>query len=162
MAVKGTASHSRTQVRRTRPLWECPGCGRAFANTNQTHACGPLDLEHHFRGRPPEIRALFDLVCDRVRSIGPVRVLAEKTRIAFQVRMSFAQITPKHRWLDGHFVLARRRPHRLVRKIDTISPRSHVHHFRLESPDDVNAAFMSFLTEAYAVGEQRHLETGKK
>ena len=77
MAVKGTASDRRTQVRRTRPLWECPDCGRAFANTNQTHACGPLDLEHHFQ---------------------------------------------------------------------------------LESPADVNEAFMSFLIEAYAVGEQRHLD----
>ena len=84
-------------------------------------------------------------------------MLPEKTRIAFQVRMSFAQVTPKDRWLAGHFVLARRRPHRLVRKIESYSPRNHVHHFRLESAADVDDVFMSFLAEAYAVGEQRHL-----
>ena len=71
--------------------------------------------------------------------------------------MSFAQVTPRDRWLDGHFVLARRRPHRLVRKIESYSPRNHVHHFRLESPADVDNVFMSCLTEAYAVGEQRYL-----
>jgi hypothetical protein len=157
MAVKSTASGSRTQARNARPLWICGKCARAFANQNQTHACGPLDLDHHFRGRPQAIRELFELLRRRVESIGPVIVLPEKTRIAFQVRMSFAQITPRNRWLDGHFVLARRRPHRLVRKIETMSPRSHVHHFRLESPADVDDAFMSFLKEAYAVGEQRHL-----
>ena len=146
----------RPPARRTRPLWECPDCSRVFANRNQTHTCGPLDLQHHFQGRPPAIRALFDLVCERVHSIGPVIVLPEKTRIAFQVRMSFAQITPRNRWLDGHVVLARRRPNRLVRKIETMSPRSHVHHFRLQSPADVDEMFMSFLAEAYAVGEQRH------
>ena len=137
-------------------MWQCVECGRAFANRNQTHTCGPLDLDHHFRARPPAIRALFDRVCERVQSLGPVIVLPEKTRIAFQVRMSFAQITPRNRWLDGHFVLARRRPHRLVRRIETMSRRSHVHHFRLESPADLDDAFMSFLAEAYAVGEQRH------
>ena len=40
--------------------------------------------------------------------IGPVRIVPEKTRIAFQVRMSFAQVTPKLKLLDGHVVLARR------------------------------------------------------
>lgn len=34
-------------------------------------------------------------------------VLPEKTRIALQVRMSFAAFTPRNRWLDGHVVLAR-------------------------------------------------------
>lgn len=148
---------ARVRRRGARPLWECPACHRAFANRKQTHTCGPLDIEHHFRGRPPAIRALFDLVCERVQSIGPVIVLPEKSRIAFQVRMSFAQITPRNRWLDGHFVLARRRPNPMVRKIDSLSPRSHVHHFRLQSPADVTKVFISFLAEAYAVGEQRHL-----
>ena len=162
MAVKGTASAGRTQARKARPLWVCVECGRAFAIRNQTHACGPLDLDHHFRGRPPAIRELFELVRERVESIGPVIVLPEKTRIAFQVRMSFAQITPRNRWLDGHVVLARRRPNRLVRKIETMSPRSHVHHFRLESAADVDDVFMSFLIEAYAVGEQRHLRRARR
>jgi len=43
-----------------------------------------------------------------VAACGPVTVLPEKTRIAFQVRMSFAQVSPHRHWLDGHVVLARR------------------------------------------------------
>ena len=43
--------------------------------------------------------------------LGPVTVLPEKTRIAFQTRMSFAQITPRMKWLDGHVVLAHRLEH---------------------------------------------------
>src|SRR5439155_363472 len=28
------------------PMWDCPRCGRAFANRNQTHSCAPLgDLD---------------------------------------------------------------------------------------------------------------------
>jgi hypothetical protein len=139
------------------PLWACPACGRAFANRNQSHACGRHELEPHFRDRPPEVRALFELVTQAVEACGPVTVLPEKTRIAFQARMSFAQVTPRARWLDGHVVLARRLEHPRFRRIESISPRNHVHHFRLTSAADVDDDFRAWLREAYAVGEQRHL-----
>jgi hypothetical protein len=42
-------------------------------------------------------------------------------------------------------------------KIETFSPRNHVHAFRLEHPSDVDSTFVEWMREAYAVGEQRHL-----
>jgi hypothetical protein len=101
---------------------------------------------------------LFDEVVAAVRKIGPVRIVPEKTRIAFQMRMSFAQVTPKLKWLDGHVVLARRFEHPRFRQIQTISPRNHVHTFRLTSLGDIDAEFRSWLAEAYSVGKQRHLD----
>ncbi len=149
--------------RRERPLWKCRKCGRRFANRNQSHACGRFTLKAHFAGKPPAIRALYDLVVGAVEQCGPVVILPEKTRIAFQVRMSFAQVTPKRGWLDGHVVLARRLEAPRFRKIETISARNHVHHFRLFGARDVDREFHGWLKEAYAVGEQRHLasEEGK-
>jgi hypothetical protein len=145
----------------TATLWRCPKCDRVFANRNQTHTCGLHDIEHHFVGREPIVRELYELVVSAVRSLGPVIVLPEKTRIAFQVRMSFAQVTPRQRWLDGHVVLARRVEHPRFRKIETFSPRNHLHAFRLENPADVDKTFVSWLREAYAVGEQKHLRGTK-
>jgi len=92
-----------------------------------------------------------------VRTLGPVKVLPQKTRIAFQVRMSFAQLTPRQAWVDGHLVLARRVRHPLFRSVATISPRNHVHTFRLLAPDDLTAELERFIAEAYAVGRQDHL-----
>ena len=143
-------------------LWTCARCRRRFANRNQSHACQHLDLEHHFRGKDPAIRALFERLCRVVRKFGPVTVLGEKTRIAFQVRMSFFQVSPRHRWLDGHLVFARRVPHPRFRRIDTISRRNHVHHFRLTSPQEIDAEFRNWLREAYAVGAQRHLGLNRR
>jgi endogenous inhibitor of DNA gyrase (YacG/DUF329 family) len=142
-----------------RPLWRCPRCQRRFANRNQSHACGRHDLAAHFAGKPAEIRAIFDAVLRAIRRRGPVIVLPEKTRIAFQVRMSFAQVTPRSRWVDGHVVLARRFEHPRFRRIDTISPRNHVHHFRLASVSEVDLHVEKWLAEAYAVGQQRHLRS---
>ena len=95
-----------------------------------------------------------------IRDIGPVEVLPEKTRIAFHVRMSFAQVTPRRGWLDGHLVLARRLEHPRFRSIQTFSPRNHLHTFRLTRLADIDAEFRAWLAEAYAVGQQKHLAKG--
>jgi hypothetical protein len=114
----------------------------------------------HFKGKPPTIRVIYREVVAAIRAIGPVRVLAEKTRIAFQVRMSFAQVTPRRQWLDGHLVLARRLEHPRFRQVQTFSPRNHLHAFRLTLPAEVDAEFRAWLAEAYRVGAQEHLRPG--
>ena len=91
-----------------------------------------------------------------LRDIGPVTVLPEKTRIAFQVRMSFAQLTIRRHWVLGHLVLARRAEDPRFTKVESLSPRNHVHHFRLDSPDQV-AGLRDLAREAYAVGRQEHI-----
>jgi hypothetical protein len=139
-----------------RPLWHCPKCGRTFANRNQTHACGRHDLEMHFAGKAAEVRAIFDAFLAMLESFGSVVVLPEKTRIAFHVRMSFAQLTVRHHWVLGHLVLARRVEDGPFTKVETISARNQVHHFRLDKAEDVER-LRGPAREAYAVGRQEHL-----
>ena len=138
-------------------MWRCPKCQRRFANRNQSHTCARLSLVDHFRGKPPVVRELYEAVLAAIKAIGPVIVLPEKTRIAFQVRMSFAVVMPKQGSLDGHLVLARRLPHERFRRIETFSPRNHLHAFRLTDLTEVDAEFRGWLREAYAVGAQEHL-----
>jgi hypothetical protein len=147
-----------TTGRPGRPLWTCPRCGRSFANRNQSHACGSLDLERHLAGKDAEVVAIFERLVALAEANGPVTVLAEKTRIAFQVRMSFAAFTLRRHWVDGHVVLARRLEHPRFRRVESFSPRNHLHQFRLERLDEVDGEVAAWLAEAYRVGEQRHLE----
>jgi len=143
-------------------MWECPHCQRWFANRNQSHACGTYELEPHFAGRDPSVRLTYDRIVGLIRELGPVTILPEKTRIAFQVRMSFAAVMPRRRWLDGHVVLARRYEHPRFTKIDYISSRNHVHHFRISGPAEVDEEVRAWLAEAYAVGEQKHLTSRRR
>ena len=92
-----------------------------------------------------------------VRAVGPVQVLAEKTRIALQVRMSFAAFMPRRDWLNGHLVLARRIDSPRFLRVETFSPRNVLHAFRLSGPDEVDTEFAAWLAEAYRVGAQEHL-----
>jgi len=103
------------------------------------------------------VRQTFDRVLAVVGEIGPVTVLPERTRIALHVRMSFAALFPRRRWLDAHVVLARRLDSPRFRRIDTYSVRNVVHLFRLHGPDEVDDEVRAWLAEAYEVGRQHHL-----
>jgi hypothetical protein len=91
------------------------------------------------------------------RRNGPMTVLPEKTRIAFQVRMSFAAFVIRRNWIDGHVGLARRFENPRFRRIETFSPRNHLHAFRFENVENVDTEVSSWLAEACQVGQQRHL-----
>jgi Domain of unknown function (DUF5655) len=143
-----------------RPLWVCPECGRGFANPRQSHACSPLDLAHHFEGRSDAVRATYDAFLALLEESGPVTVLPEKTRIAFQVRMSFAQLTLRTEWVLGHLVLARRVDDEAFTRVETFSPHNHLHAFRLDGPEDVEK-LRPWTPEAYRVGRQEHRRPGQ-
>lgn len=138
-------------------MWRCPECRRQFANRNQSHACGRYTLASHFAAKPPLVRAIFNKLLAVAKQSGPVTVLPEKTRIAFQVRMSFAAFVIRRNWVDGHVVLARRFEHPRFRRIETFSPRNHLHAFRFDSVEEVDDEVAAWFAEAYRVGEQRHL-----
>ena len=140
--------------------WTCPRCGRSFAARNQSHAChagDPPALERHLDGKTAAVVETFWAVVDAARTCGPLELVPEKTRVALHARMSFAALVPRVRWLDGHVVLARRLESPRFRRIETFSPRNHLHAFRLTGADEVDAEVRGWLAEAYEVGMQRHL-----
>ena len=144
--------------RRHMALWECPRCQRRFANRNQSHFCGSYALSLHLRGKSARIRKLYDLFVKHARRCGPVTIIPEKTRIAFQVRMSFAALRLQQTKLVGHLVLAERHDHPCFIRIDSISPHNHVHHFRIADPQDLNRELSYYIRKAYSVGRQEHLQ----
>lgn len=139
-------------------MWKCEGCGRRFANRNQSHFCGRLTLREHLRGQTPQALKIFRAFVKMARGCGNVVILPEKTRIAFQVRMSFAAVSFRRDGIGGHLVLATRVENPHFVKIETISPRNHVHHFRSRSPGDLDEEFAALVREAYRVGCQLHLK----
>jgi uncharacterized protein DUF5655 len=96
--------------------------------------------------------------CKIGKTLRPLRNPAGKTRIAFQMRMSFAALSFRRDELNGHVVLARRLENPRFTRVETISPRNHVHNFKLRSPDELDAELLAWLREAYRVGKQLHLK----
>jgi hypothetical protein len=115
-------------------------------------------VEEHLAGRSPNVVATYRAFEAAALGTGDdVVVVPEKTRIAFQVRMSFAAVTVRTRWVAAHVVLARRLESPRFRRVETYSARNHLHAFRLGRPDDVDTEVTTWLAEAHRVGRQEHL-----
>ncbi len=72
--------------------------------------------------------------------------------------MIFAAVNKLNdRGLEGHVVLTRCLKSPRFKRIDRLSPKCYVHHFRLESLDEVDTEVGEWLSEAYKVGAQEHL-----
>jgi hypothetical protein len=138
-------------------LWTCPGCGRSFVTRNAYHSCEAHTLDEPFAGKPALIRELFDQVRTTVESFGPVTVVPYRDRVAFMVRVRFAGVRPRQRWIDVAFWLTRRVQSPRLRKVETLSPYTHVHSVRVCGPSDVDDELADWLREAYAIGCQEHL-----
>lgn len=138
-------------------LWRCPKCGEGFTSSNQWHSCGKFPLDALFRESQPQVRELYERFVAIVAACGPVTVIPQKTRVAFQVRMRFAAIVPQARCLKGHLVLAKPRRSRCFEKIESFSPGNHVHVFRVSRAEAFTGEFTQWIREAYRVGRQEHL-----
>jgi hypothetical protein len=122
------------------------------------HSCSRYRLSYHFKGKEPIVRKLFDRYLALVESFGPVTVIPQKTGIAFQVRVRFAGAYARKNWLGGGLWLKRRVEHPLFCRIESVTPKDHIHRFRLTSLADLrDQNLKAFLREAYAVGCQEHL-----
>jgi hypothetical protein len=71
--------------------------------------------------------------------------------------MSFAAVSLRRDRIVGHVVLARRLENPRFTKIEYISPRNHVHSFCFHSREELDREVLSWVREAYCVGQQRHL-----
>ena len=140
-----------------KPLWRRPRCGRKSANANQWHSCGHSSVKGYLRGWSAGDRAIYERFVSAVEACGPVTLSPVKTRIGFKVRMTFAAVTLKQHWMDGHIVMARRLDAPRFFKVESPSPRNHVHYFRLRSPEEIDDAVKSWIEEACRVGKQEHL-----
>ena len=139
-------------------MWTCPKCNRQFITQNMWHSCGNYSVEKFLEGKSEHAITLYQRFVELVRRCGPVQIAPARTRIGFQVRMIFAAVNRlSSRSLDAHVILTRRLDNPRFRRIEKLTPNCFVHHFRIESPDELDEEVASWLQEAYGVGTQVHL-----
>lgn len=140
-----------------KPLWRCPKCGARLVTKNMWHSCGKFTLKALFAHSDPNVLKVFKKFEQLIRSVGPVRVTPQKTRVVFQVRVRFAGAYPRKSYLLCAFALTRKITHPRLVKYEYYGPNWHGHLFRIESEDQFGDKFRQWVKEAYAVGEQRYL-----
>jgi len=108
------------------------------------------------------VRRTFDRLLTVLRSMGPVTVVPQTTRIALMVDVRFAHLVVRQASVDLGLWLTRRAEHPRMRRVETLGPRTHVLTIRLERPGDVDPALRSLLRESYAIGRRQHLLGGER
>jgi hypothetical protein len=122
------------------------------------HSCGRYSVQQFLAGKPAKPISIYRQFCALIDRCGPVKTAPAKTRIGFQVRMIFAAVNKLNdKGLDAHVVLMRRLESPRFRRIEMMTPKCYVHHFRIQSVAELDAEVESWLQEAYRVGTQEHL-----
>jgi hypothetical protein len=122
------------------------------------HSCGRFSVEKFLAGKTARAVALYERFSALVHECGQVKLAPAKTRIGFQARMIFAAVNKlNERGLEAHVVLTRRLSNRRFKRIETMSPKCYVHHFKVEALGDLDEEVAGWLCEAYQTGTQEHL-----
>jgi hypothetical protein len=122
------------------------------------HSCGRYSVEKFLTRKSSHARSLYEQFSALIHDCGPVLIAPAKTRIGFQARMIFAAVNRlDDRGLTAHVVLTRRLKSPRFLRIETMTQKCYVHHFRIESLNELDAELKDWLREAYEVGTQKHL-----
>lgn len=122
------------------------------------HSCGRYSVDQFLAGKSQDAISIYEHFNALILECGPVKIAPAKTRIGFQVRMIFAAVNKLNdRGLEAHVVLTRRLENPRFRRIEMMTSKCYVHHFRIESVSELDDEVKSWLREAYLVGTQEHL-----
>jgi hypothetical protein len=113
-----------------------------------------VSVAAHFRGKPPDRKRTWDRWVATARKCGPVTAYAQKSRLVIQARVRFAGAVVRDGYLDAGLWLRRRVEHPRLRRVEDFGKLGYGHHFRLESPADIDAELQALMQEAYRVGTQ--------
>jgi hypothetical protein len=138
-------------------MWTCPKCGRSFADRNQTHACAPVTVEEHLRGKSEAAILIYRALEEVVLLQGESRVHAAKSRIAFINRMTFASATLGSGHVDATLILAEWVDHPRFDRIDLYGAVTYAQRVRLTSVGAVDVELGGWLREAYHRGLQEDM-----
>jgi len=152
--VRGDGGLDTCSMRGSGELWQCPRCGHRFVTKNLWHSCVRIRLAEHFKSKPLLRRKTFDRWLAIARACGPVTCYAQQTRIVIQARVRFAGAVVRKSYLDAGLWLRKRESHPRLRRVEDFGRLGYVHHFRLESPDEIDDALRSLMRQAYRVGTQ--------
>ncbi|HWA82242.1 MAG TPA: DUF5655 domain-containing protein [Fimbriimonadaceae bacterium] len=142
-------------------LWTCPKCGEKFAGKNMWHSCGKFSLESLFQGCDPTVWDTYQALRKMALEVAPFHVIAQKSRICFQLRTRCAGGTPAKSHFRFSFLSREVVEHPRIMKIESFAPDQHGHTVRLSRPEDVDEQIKEWLRLSTEYGEQRNRRESK-
>jgi Domain of unknown function (DUF5655) len=107
-------------------------------------------IERHLEAGTAKARALFHRFVDIVAACGDYTTSVAKTPITFKgPRRGFAGARPNGDRLDGYFDVTYRVDDPRVRRASPYQKDLFVHHFRVDSQEQMDGDFVRWIADAY-------------
>jgi hypothetical protein len=133
--------------------WTCEHCGRRFARRNQQHVCERWTVDDHLSVATPAALALYSAFVERLRSCGDFEFEPIRRQIGFRgPRRIFAGVSLRGGRLVGYLDLPRKVSSPRFREAADYTKRLWVHHFVLDSVEQIDDEFAGWMAESLAVG----------
>lgn len=139
-------------------LWTCPECGRSFANRNQWHSCTDLSLDEFLADGSTHAVAIYHAVQAALAGCGEFRIHAQKTRVAFINRMTFAGMRLRSDAVDVSLILPEPYSIDRVTAITLYGQTTFEHLIRVRSPEEVDRNLSEWLCNAWTRGTRQPLK----
>ena len=128
--------------------WKCPRCGRNFKVPNQSHSCEITNADHHFSGKDPVIREIFDKIIRALEGCGPLNINYVKHAIIVMAKSTFLAIKPRKTYVDIEFLLNVEINEFPIHKTFRVSKNKVAHFIKVESPDEIDDTVTLWLQKA--------------
>lgn len=140
----------------TSDLWVCPSCGKRFVGRNMSHSCGNHTVEDFMEGKGETAWAYWNRLCQMVGNCGPYSIVANKTRLAFMVRVRFAGMSAvSERGMSLAFWLKEQIESPRFRKVENYGGNNWGYYLRVGSLEELDDVVQEWLCMAYRVGCQQ-------
>ena len=129
--------------------WSCPLCKRTFRSTNQSHSCVVKNIDDHFIGKNINVRATYDVLESKLKSIFDFSIHPVLNAIMFTTDATFLAIKPKKSWIDLEFILSNEVNEFPIHKVAKASKTRYAHFVRIQEPKEIDEQLIGWIKEAY-------------
>lgn len=136
----------------TRPKTSTETSPVVSAPVRQTGVTEPVTENTHLKNASPEVAELYRRFVELVKAYGPVSIVPTETRIDFQARSIFASVQFRLESLEIQLVMPRIVQDSKIIRVDTLGTDKYSHLVMIDSLDDYDAEFNTWLKEAYDLG----------
>ena len=129
-------------------MWKCPNCHREFRNRNQWHSCVIVSEQELFSNVPKEVWRLYQLLIEKCRKLGPLKVDTTKSCLYFVDSQRYVAVKPRKSGLILEFVLNGEIDLFPVIQVFQIGKFRYAHRLAIDGLEDVTDEVMEWIKEA--------------
>ncbi len=126
----------------------CPNCLRPLIKQNSWHYCQRISIDDLFKGKPAELKEVFDALLKEVGTWESVSASATKTCVVFIAAKTFLVVKVMKKELDLKFALPGERDDFPIYKRAAYGNKIE-HYVRLATTDDLDGDVFQFIRESY-------------